>query len=189
MEVLNVEIDIIISELPLMTIEQLRKVRKQVNANLAEKRKRLKEEKANAKFRRQVRKIQSQRNKDAAKIEYQVRFKERFGPEVDPAQAYSIQLTTDEWKEKRRETLQLKGCACEVCGCKENLAVHHPYYIAGHFAWEYPAKDLLVLCNTCHEIIHDSVRARVLPDEVDVSVYIKRCQDKITLLRNSLKNT
>ena len=185
MEVLNEEIERVIKELPLMTIEQLRKVRKQVNTNLSEKRKKLKEEKADARFKRQVRKIQSQRNKNAAMIEYFVRFKERFGY-VEPKQTYLIQLTTEEWKNKREETLKLKGCACELCGSKDNLSVHHPYYISGHFAWEYPAKDLNVLCPVCHQIIHDSVPSRVLPDEVDVPYYVERCQKRIKLLRNSV---
>lgn len=40
------------------------------------------------------------------------------------------------------------------CGSTSNLQIHHLRYIKGKMAWEYKDKDLIVLCETCHEKIH-----------------------------------
>lgn len=55
------------------------------------------------------------------------------------------------WQRKRLEILQRSGFVCEDCGGKdEELHVHHHRYRRGAKPWEYDARDLQVLCKTCH---------------------------------------
>lgn len=33
--------------------------------------------------------------------------------------------------------------------------VHHTYYLLGNLPWEYPNDDLMLVCHSCHQEIHD----------------------------------
>lgn len=67
---------------------------------------------------------------------------------------YSEQLKHPLWLKKREYILNKKGRRCSNCGSSHNLQVHHLRYIWGKMAWEYKDKDLIVLCDSCHERIH-----------------------------------
>ena len=67
---------------------------------------------------------------------------------------YEKQLKDKRWRRLRTEVIEERGGKCEVCGSSANLCVHHKVYIKGRYAWEYPKKHLLVLCNGCHEKVH-----------------------------------
>jgi hypothetical protein len=60
------------------------------------------------------------------------------------------------WQQFRLKRLELANWQCEVCGSEENtLHVHHPFYISGRKPWEYLPETTMVLCDECHEIVHD----------------------------------
>jgi len=47
--------------------------------------------------------------------------------------------------------MERDGFTCRECRDKESpLHVHHCYYLKGKNPWEYPAEDLITLCETCH---------------------------------------
>lgn len=71
--------------------------------------------------------------------------------------SYNEQLETKEWKDYRNVVFANRGRTCEMCGAKTNLQVHHIKYVFGRKAWEYPIKDVMVLCRNCHKKIHNIV--------------------------------
>jgi hypothetical protein len=69
---------------------------------------------------------------------------------------YSDQIKSPKWQKKRLEILGLRGFKCEICGDEENqLHVHHRFYIKNRKAWEYDNDVFQVLCQKCHEKIHE----------------------------------
>ena len=68
---------------------------------------------------------------------------------------YHKQLKTKEWMDYRKLVFSSRGKVCEMCGAKTNLQVHHPKYVFGRKAWEYPISEVVVLCRKCHEKVHD----------------------------------
>lgn len=68
--------------------------------------------------------------------------------------SYDNQLSHPLWLKKREHILNKKGRKCSKCGSSKNLQVHHLKYVWGRMAWEYKDKDLIVLCDSCHERIH-----------------------------------
>lgn len=68
---------------------------------------------------------------------------------------YYEQLETKEWKDFRKLVFASRGKVCEMCGSKTNLQVHHPKYVFGRKAWEYPISEVVVLCRNCHEQVHN----------------------------------
>lgn len=68
--------------------------------------------------------------------------------------SYSNQLSHPLWLKKREYILNKKGRKCSKCGSSQKLQVHHLKYIWGRMAWEYKDKDLIVLCDFCHEKAH-----------------------------------
>ncbi len=68
---------------------------------------------------------------------------------------YIKALKAPEWKEKRQIILKRDNYKCVVCNCKDNLHVHHKYYLEGKMPWEVPDDCLVTLCKTCHEKEHE----------------------------------
>lgn len=69
---------------------------------------------------------------------------------------YREQLLHPNWQRKRLEILQRDDFACQLCYDKEStLHVHHKQYGKGRMAWEYPADELVTLCEECHDIMHE----------------------------------
>ena len=75
------------------------------------------------------------------------------------------------WQKKRLEALEHASFACERCyDDASTLHVHHKRYVKGRMVWEYPVKELAVLCEQCHEIAHEekddlqNILARVHPE-------------------------
>lgn len=66
---------------------------------------------------------------------------------------YTQQLMDQRWKAKRLSILKRDNYTCISCSSKNNLHVHHLKYTG--FAWEAPDTDLVTVCNTCHQKIHD----------------------------------
>lgn len=61
-------------------------------------------------------------------------------------------LASEQWKEKRIQTLTRDEYTCQQCGTQESLQVHHLTY--ANFKNE-PLEDLVTLCSSCHSKIHN----------------------------------
>lgn len=69
---------------------------------------------------------------------------------------YGEQLKHPNWQRKRLEVLNLAEFACQRCYDKDStLHVHHKHYVKGRMAWEYEAKELAALCESCHQVAHE----------------------------------
>jgi len=68
-----------------------------------------------------------------------------------PRIPYAEQLTDPRWQRKRLQIMERDNFSCVECGDKEStLNVHHRYYVAHRFVWEYPDFCLLTMCRRCH---------------------------------------
>lgn len=73
---------------------------------------------------------------------------------------YGRRLRHPKWQRRRLEAMSLADWRCSRCGDAETpLEVHHASYRAGAEPWDYPLKDLRVLCERCHEFEHVPVSA------------------------------
>jgi hypothetical protein len=78
---------------------------------------------------------------------------------------YSEQVKSPLWQKKRLEVLNLRGFKCEICGNeKDQLHVHHRFYIKGRKIHEYDNDVLQVLCEKCHESEHEKQKKTVKHD-------------------------
>ncbi len=69
--------------------------------------------------------------------------------------SYAEQLRHPMWQRKRLEVMQRDDFACQSCyGTEATLNVHHKRYVKGRMAWDYPADELVTLCQECHESKH-----------------------------------
>lgn len=67
---------------------------------------------------------------------------------------YYEQLRDARWYAFRRLVFACKGKRCAKCGSRQNLNIHHKSYRKGHYAWEYPISNMMVLCKDCHKALH-----------------------------------
>ncbi len=74
--------------------------------------------------------------------------------------SYKKYLNSDGWTKKRRHAFVTLGNVCEICHSKEELEVHHNNYT--NLGKEKPRRDLVVLCQKCHQCLHLKVRAQEL---------------------------
>jgi len=65
---------------------------------------------------------------------------------------YNEYLNSKEWIDKRNEALKISDYKCAKCGVKESLHVHHLNY---DNVLNESQGDLLVVCNKCHNDIHN----------------------------------
>ena len=70
------------------------------------------------------------------------------------ATAENSQYLDLQWKERRKEILEIDGKRCKRCKSEQGLEVHHLRYIRGKKVWEYGDKDLVTLCESCHQELH-----------------------------------
>ena len=66
-------------------------------------------------------------------------------------------LLSKEWADIRNDIFQIRGRACERCGCEHSLQVHHLTY--DNWMKEEP-EDLEILCKLCHEKEHEKPKKR-----------------------------
>jgi hypothetical protein len=73
--------------------------------------------------------------------------------------AYSEKLRDPRWKAFREESIQHHGNQCKTCGQftsrERSLHVHHKRYGRNLEPWDYPFSDVVVLCEECHDRIHE----------------------------------
>lgn len=82
-------------------------------------------------------------------------FKQKMRIRKVKSYPYKKQLKDKRWFAFRKKVFSARGCACESCGSKEHLQVHHIKYRNYKYAWEYPIKDVRVLCRRCHAKEHN----------------------------------
>jgi len=73
---------------------------------------------------------------------------------------YAKYIKSEEWKEKREERLFLDGYKCRFCGSAINIVVHHVTY---DNVPNEDMTDLVSLCKTCHNKLHefDNIRKKI----------------------------
>jgi hypothetical protein len=65
---------------------------------------------------------------------------------------YSKKLKDPRWQKKRLEILNRDDFTCTRCCDSENpLSVHHLRYFPNVEPWDVPDKDLITLCESCHD--------------------------------------
>jgi hypothetical protein len=70
---------------------------------------------------------------------------------------YSSQLRDPRWQKKRLEILEHYKWMCLECFSEsKELHVHHLIYKQGRKPWEYDEKELIVLCDKCHDEFHST---------------------------------
>lgn len=70
---------------------------------------------------------------------------------------YWQKLQDPRWQKLRLKAMEAKDFSCEICGDNEStLNVHHKEYFKGHEPWDYNIGQLSVLCEGCHEALHDN---------------------------------
>lgn len=69
---------------------------------------------------------------------------------------YSEQLKDPRWQKKRLEIMERDKFTCQRCYDDEStLHVHHKHYHKGRMPWDYEPHELVTLCESCHEGVHD----------------------------------
>lgn len=64
-------------------------------------------------------------------------------------------LTTEEWKQTRKEALERANNACQICNSRDELQVHHRSYDGLPLE---SLDDLTVLCDPCHALFSEHGR-------------------------------
>ena len=87
---------------------------------------------------------------------------------------YKEKLQDPRWKKKRDIIFKRDSYICQKCGAKTSLQVHHKKYKWGRDPWNYPNKQLVTLCSSCHKKEHlkiDAVKGKkTLDKELDSSL-------------------
>jgi hypothetical protein len=68
--------------------------------------------------------------------------------------SYLELLKDPRWQKKRLKIMERDNFTCQICKDKEtSLNVHHKRYVKGRLPWQYTDKDLLTVCEDCHNLI------------------------------------
>lgn len=67
---------------------------------------------------------------------------------------YDEQVCHPLWEAFRLKVMSIRGYACECCGSKEQIQIHHTEYDLKKMAWEYDVSIMRVLCRDCHRKAH-----------------------------------
>jgi len=71
----------------------------------------------------------------------------------DIRRRYRDDLHDPRWLEFRDAIVAERGI-CWCCGTDRSLQVHHLVYYRNRRAWEYYDHEVRVLCEECHEAVH-----------------------------------
>ena len=66
---------------------------------------------------------------------------------------YKAYLHSKDWKKKRAKVLYRDGNKCVLCKTENRLEVHHITY---KNLGDEPLIDLVTLCRSCHQNVHDN---------------------------------
>jgi len=68
---------------------------------------------------------------------------------------YKSYLETRHWQRIRKAALKRAGYRCQICGDQVPLSVHHNNYDS---IGRERAKDVIAICERCHEIYHEPMQ-------------------------------
>lgn len=72
---------------------------------------------------------------------------------------YRQLLQTDEWRKFSENVRQNYGGCCNVCKRRTGPThVHHLFYDPNRLPWEYATSDVVLLCQVCHEQLHEHLQ-------------------------------
>lgn len=74
---------------------------------------------------------------------------------------YKTLLLDSKWKIKRMVILKRDNFCCVKCTSKQELQIHHKYYIKDRLPWQYSNSALITLCKVCHQKEHDQNKIEV----------------------------
>lgn len=87
-----------------------------------------------------------------------LRQKKNKKKDISPLKAeYNRHIHSSVWKNFRKKILEERDNKCEKCGYTRRLHLHHLNY--DNFGHELP-EDVQVLCNTCHEKVHNKAKKK-----------------------------
>lgn len=76
------------------------------------------------------------------------------------ATTYWEQLKDPRWQRRRLEIMQRDEFTCQNCfDSGSTLHVHHKHYVKGRKPWEYLDRELVTLCDNCHDVAHERTGA------------------------------
>ena len=78
---------------------------------------------------------------------------------------YKALLLDSKWKIKRMIILKRDNFCCVKCESKQELQIHHKYYIKDRLPWQYSNSALITLCKNCHQKEHDQNKIEVKKKE------------------------
>ena len=76
---------------------------------------------------------------------------------------YYKKLEDPRWIKRKNEVIEANKCKCYLCGSSTNLQVHHKVYVKGKEPWDYDDSDLVVLCEKCHNMVHQNEYHELYP--------------------------
>lgn len=77
---------------------------------------------------------------------------------------YAQALKHPKWQRRRLEIMSRDKFRCTRCSADSHtLNVHHKVYRRGSAPWDYTDAELVTLCETCHEAVHDGLQGISLP--------------------------
>ena len=100
--------------------------------------------------------------------------------------SYSAYLKSRDWQIIVDATKKIKGDFCCHCYSHDNLHVHHKWYKAGYWKnWgNEETGQLIVLCENCHQGIHDQMDYSEIKPTYDelvnkLQIYCRVCDNPI----------
>jgi 5-methylcytosine-specific restriction endonuclease McrA len=76
-----------------------------------------------------------------------------------------IRMTHKLYTRLRREILERDGWRCQMCGCSQNLDVHHTKRRSA--LGDDAETNLITLCRECHQLLHGSARWEISRNRSD----------------------
>lgn len=68
-------------------------------------------------------------------------------------------LGTKEWALFSSSVRSSRSNTCECCRLGDRQTqVHHIFYVAGLKPWEHDQQDVVLLCKSCHEQLHEELK-------------------------------
>lgn len=110
------------------------------------------------------------------------------------SKTYAQKLRDPRWQRLRLKRLEASGWKCDHCGDSRNeLQVHHKWYLKNMEPWDYEVHNLESLCVTCHEKagkVHEAIKAAlaVLPlmEQQHILAILARINDRDSDIRHEV---
>lgn len=101
---------------------------------------------------------------------------------------YKELLQREEWQSKRKIILERDNYKCAKCNCKNNLHVHHKYYLEGKMPWDVPNDCLVTLCDICHKNEHKGKDIKSFVRKNPLKKIFKKLNKNNIRYNNMIKN-